>query len=211
MAISHAAEFAKLRLEEPAAITRNLDRILRSVDRIRHLVDDLLDLTRERHGGVPITREAVDMAMLCRDVFEELRGQAEGRSVAVHVEGDMHGLWDRHRIAQCVSNLLSNAIKHSPAKTPISLKLRGQREMVTLELANNGEIDARLLPTLFDPFHQPRREQPRGGGLGLGLFIANAIACAHGGRIDVSSTQESGTCFTLSLPRGEAALTGRST
>jgi PAS domain S-box-containing protein len=211
-AIVHATGLARLRAEDPTAVRRNLDRIMPAVDRIQHIVNDLLDLTRERQGGVPIVRTDADLAVICREVIEELQGGATGRSITLTHEGDTRGHWDRNRVAQCVSNLLSNALKHGIEGTPVTVAVKSLGSSVIIEVCNEGLIPSDVMSILFLPFKPVRREGRRGGGLGLGLFIADAIARAHHGRIEVRSSELEGTCFSLWLPRnGEDSTLNRAT
>jgi signal transduction histidine kinase len=75
---------------------------------------------------------------------------------------------------------------------------------VVVTIHNHGAIPGDLLPGIFDPFRSRKVNQGRGGGLGLGLFIAKAIASAHGGNIHVVSSSDAGTTFRLVLPRKPA-------
>jgi signal transduction histidine kinase len=78
--------------------------------------------------------------------------------------------------------------------------------MVTLRVHNGGAIEASVLPTLFDPFRGSSRVRPDASrGLGLGLFIVQEIARAHGGTVDVSSSVSEGTTFLVRLPRRPTA------
>lgn len=128
-----------------------------------------------------------------------------------HVEGDAWGEWDRTRILEVVDNLLSNAIKHGSRGQPIDVTVRSDGDDVVLAVHNGGApIPAELVPVLFDPFRRAARSDHRHGELkshGLGLYIVREIVVSHGGTIDVSSTSEAGTTFTVRLPRGTRATT----
>jgi PAS domain S-box-containing protein len=202
-AIAQAAEFVHAMPDDPATVRRNAERIARGVERIRHLVDDLLDLTRERQGGIPIAKQTANLGALCREVVDELAGTADRRSIELRCgDGDLTGVWDPHRITQAISNLVGNAVVHSPAGTPVTVAITGDAARVTIEVHNHGEIPGELLPTIFNPFQTGKPATRRRGGLGLGLFIASAIARAHGGTIEVASSAAAGTTFWLRLPRG---------
>ena len=102
-----------------------------------------------------------------------------------------------------LSGMIKNALDYSREGTPVTLSLQDEGERVRLEVGNRGEpIPAELLPLLFEPF---RRGGSRAGsassGLGLGLFIVQQIATAHGGTVEVRSSREEGTVFTVRLPR----------
>jgi signal transduction histidine kinase len=76
-------------------------------------------------------------------------------------------------------------------------------ETLTLIVRNAGAIDADLMPHIFDPFRRGHAPSDRPKGLGLGLYIVQQIVKGHDGTIAVDSSPAEGTCFRVSLPRGE--------
>jgi signal transduction histidine kinase len=134
-------------------------------------------------------------------VLPELQGTAPDRVIEVQEEGDLSGRFDADRLAQVVSNLVGNAIEHGRPGTPISIRLDGSTPgTVRAVVANAGVIAPEVLPRVFDPFHREARQPGRQDGLGLGLYIAQQIALAHGGAITVESG-EGRTTFSVALPR----------
>ena len=119
-------------------------------------------------------------------------------------EGEAVGQWDPQRLTQAISNLVGNAIEHSPPGSPVHVRIDARGNMVVAEVHNDGQIPPDVLPSIFQPFKSGGEKIARGQGLGLGLFIAQAIARAHHGTIDVASTAETGTSFRLQLPRQAA-------
>jgi signal transduction histidine kinase len=120
--------------------------------------------------------------------------------VALEVRGDDEAPLDPGRVEQVVSNLVANALAHGEAGTPVAVTVRGEAEALWLEVASRGAtIPPHRLPTLFEPFHPS--DAP--GGLGLGLFIVDQVARAHGGSAAVRS-QEGETTFTVAFPRSAA-------
>jgi signal transduction histidine kinase len=116
----------------------------------------------------------------------------------VRVEAGCLGEWDRDRLAQVLSNLLANAVQHSERGTPVTVTVSGTDAEATVSVHNLGEpIPTEVLPTVFDAFSSGSDST----GLGLGLYIAREIVLAHGGRIEVNSSRERGTVFTVTLPR----------
>jgi signal transduction histidine kinase len=176
-------------------------RAAKSVDRMKRMISELLDFTRGRlGGGIPIQRASGDLRVVVRQGVEELEAAWLERTVRLQVEpGRYEGEWDADRLVQVVSNLGSNALQYSPPDTPVTFTLQDAGESVTLQVHNAGEpIPPEALPRLFDPF---RRASSAGGGLGLGLYIVEQVVKGHGGRIEVTSTAESGTVFRVVLPR----------
>ena len=84
--------------------------------------------------------------------------------------------------------------------SPVRVRLTGDEQQVAVEIHNHGPIPGELLPRIFEPFRSGRHYASRGDGLGLGLFIAKAIARAHGGGLEVNSENDE-TLFRLVLPR----------
>jgi len=179
--------------------------------RTTHLVGDLLDFTRSRlGGGIPIVRAGVDLGSIVDDVVGEVRAAHPGREIQVHNRGEgQSGEWDSARIAQALTNLIGNAVEHGLPGSTVTVEMCGDEDAI-ITIHNHGAvIPADRLDGIFNPMkanvHQPRRPSASGptGNLGLGLYIAERIVHAHGGRIDVESSTGAGTTFTVHLPRGE--------
>lgn len=185
-------------------VRRALAMIDQSSQRMVELIATLLDFSAARFGrSLPVTRVPCGLDETARAVVEELREASPGREIALRIDGDTHGTWDAARMAQTLSNLVGNALVHGEHGSPVEVLLHGDAQHVTLRVRNQGTpIAAALMPVLFEPF---RRGDDPGGqrrGLGLGLYIVREIVTAHGGDVDVQSTVENGTCFTVRLPRG---------
>ncbi|WNG33193.1 PAS domain-containing protein [Archangium violaceum] len=187
----------------PERSLRLAQRIALNAELMARMIGDLLDLTRGRlGGGIPITPAPTDLESLGHRVVSEVEVSHPARELLLETHGDLQGEWDADRLAQLLSNLLKNALDYSPPETPVTLALYDEGERVRMEVRNQGEpIPAELLPDLFEPF---RRGMARGrspSGLGLGLYIVRQISTAHGGTVEVRSTHEEGTVFTIRLPR----------
>jgi signal transduction histidine kinase len=114
-------------------------------------------------------------------------------------------LWDPDRISQVVSNLVSNAATYATEATPISVELVGSDQDASLRVRNEGPpIPEAQLSKLFEPFERAsRKTRSPSEGLGLGLFIADQVVRAHGGRIEAKS-DSTATVFEVHLPRAPA-------
>ena len=138
---------------------------------------ELLDFARVRFaGGIPVERRPADLRVIVDKVIAELKTIHPEASIALSVEGDARGAWDADRAAQAAANLVSNAIEHGREGTPVKISLRGEPEVVVLEVRNEGAAPP---AELFVPFQQGARS----GGLGLGLFIVREIVEAHRGTV----------------------------
>jgi PAS domain S-box-containing protein len=204
-AIQLAAHVLAKTSEAGSPARRQAEVVTRSVGRIQHIVGDLLDLSRERDGtGIAVRPTPTDLRAICQRIIEELRSIASDRQISFDCEIDGTGAWDEHRILQAISNLTSNAVQHGTPGSPVHLRLTGDDQRVAVEVHNDGVIPGEILPQIFEPFRSGRHHGRRGDGLGLGLFIAKAIAVAHGGRLEVGSAA-GGTTFRLVLPRSTPA------
>jgi len=179
-------------------------RILSSTTRMDEMIGELLDFTRSRlGGGLPIVRADMNLETICRQTIDELEAFRPGSVVKLAASGDLQGQWDRGRIAQLLSNLIGNAYQHGAKNSPIEVTLRGEPDVVVLTVHNQGApIAPGQLEDIFDPFRQLKPASRKSDSLGLGLYIAQAIAMGHGGTIAVESTA-GGTTFTVTLPRSE--------
>lgn len=137
----------------------------------------------------------------------EIRAGHPDAVLRLQVSGDLRGEWDADRLEQVVSNVVINAIQHGNG-TPITLTGQEQGNSVTLTVHNGGPpIPPELLPYVFEPLARGRAEGAS-HSIGLGLFIARAIVSAHGGHIQVSSSADTGTTFTIALPKAESRVLG---
>lgn len=182
----------------------NAGRILKAGDRMRRMIDQLLDFTRMRMGkGIPLVVAPVDLGELARHAIDEIAVGNEGSEVVLDVDGDPLGRWDRDRLLQLLSNLIANAVDHREKGAPVRVSIDGRAsERVGISVQNRGVIPAAILPLIFEPLQTTKRtKQDRASGLGLGLFITRQIARAHGGSIRVESNDAHGTEFLVELPR----------
>jgi two-component system, sensor histidine kinase and response regulator len=184
------------------------ERLRRSGNRMRQIIDELLDMTRARlGGGIPIEPRPADLLQIAKGVIAEMEAAHPERSLELQpvTEGDFTGSWDAPRLEQVLSNLLGNALRHGSPEGPVRVSLTGQDARVQVCVHNAGHIPPELLPNVFEPFQGARETRGRSGGLGLGLYIVQHIVLAHGGRVDVQSTPGDGTTFQVVLPRVSVA------
>jgi two-component system sensor histidine kinase/response regulator len=205
------AELLERQLTEEKQL-RVVRRMVSSAGRMKDMIDQLFELTRARlAGGVGLCglRQRLDVAILVRRVAEEQRATAPDRPLAVTATGDATSAGDPTRLLQLFSNLISNAVRHGTAGTPVSAAVDAGPDAISIVVRNRGAIPLELLPRIFDPFRGARLSSSS-EGLGLGLFISQQIATAHGGTITVESTPALGTAFTVRLPKLSAVDQGPS-
>jgi PAS domain S-box-containing protein len=180
----------------------------RSGERLRALVDDILDIQRLEGGRLPLLRQPFDLRRLVSDALESHGGMARSYDVRFELEAGtpatVHA--DARRIMQVLSNLLSNACKHSPAGAEV-------RVAVQTEIGPDGAwgacsvkdqgpgIPVDFRPRVFEKFTQADSTSTRRtSGSGLGLAITRAIVEEHEGTVDFTCPDEGGTVFTFRLP-----------
>lgn len=184
-----------------AQVQKPIDALARSARRIHHIVDDLLDLSREREGaGIPLNPKQTDMRVICLQIIDEMEGLAPDRKIVFDCDADGLGVWDEHRILQAISNLITNALQHGSPEAAVHVRLTGDERQVAVQVRNEGAIPGEVMSHLFEPFRSGRHYAKRGEGLGLGLFIAKAIARAHDGALEVDCAGDA-TTFQFILPR----------
>jgi signal transduction histidine kinase len=168
------------------------------------MIDQLLDLTIARSGGrFPVHQKPANLKDLCADAVAEAELAHPDWVIGVETSGDLFGMWDPDRLLQVASNLLANAGQHGTTGAPITLRLDGTAaDVVRLEVRNSGAVPPAILSTVFDPFQAVRRRGDRSRGLGLGLFIVRELVSAHGGTVEIDSSDDAGTTtVTVLLPR----------
>lgn len=175
---------------------------LRSANRMKRLIDDLLDMTRLEGGKLVVRREVLSLAAVVREVGEaQLPAFAkEGRSLTLELgEGDLWVRGDADRLVQVLENLLSNALKFTPPGGSITLATRQELGCALVSVSDTGVgIPRENLRHVFNRFWQASRTDRRGAG--LGLAIAEGLVLAHEGRIWAESTPGAGTTIRFLLP-----------
>jgi signal transduction histidine kinase len=200
-AIMNSAQLAMMRGDNEKLI-KPLARILKSGDRMARMIAQLLDFTRVRlGGGLPLQPQTIDLLPLLDHVAGEVDEANPDWRIELTHQGDTVGSWDSDRLGQVFSNLIGNAVQHGVAAGGVKVHVDGHApDRAVIEIRNQGAIPPSLLPRLFDPMIQGGRRE-RAHGLGLGLYISGQIVRAHGGTIEVSSSEEAGTRFIVTLPR----------
>jgi heavy metal sensor kinase len=186
----------------PEEYRETLKSALEEIDRIAQLLEGLLILARTEAGVLRVDQQPLDLAQLAEEVFWRLKGQADSHAVDLRL-GDIETapiLGDRERLRRLLINLVENGIKYTPPGGSVSLSLHWDGDQVRLEVADTGiGISPEDQERIFQPFFRSEDALTKRGS-GLGLSIAHSIAAAHGGSIEVNSTPDHGSTFTVDLP-----------
>lgn len=184
------------------------DVIRRSAERMRRLIENLLDVARIEAGALVVRPAAHPAAAALEETRAFFAPQAAERGVRLEValeEGVGDLLADPDRVQQALGNLLANALRFSSQGGRITLSAASAgRGKVALRVEDEGPgIAPADLPHVFDRFWQASRHDRTGSG--LGLAIVRGVAQAHGGWAEVASEPGRGARFTLVLPGGDSA------
>lgn len=198
-------QMALSRERSAADYRETLEACQRAAQRMRRLIESLLELARLDAGQEPLQRASFDLGRTAQDCIELVRPLAVDRHIPLHCElPAVPCFGDSERLAQVVTNLLTNAIVHNQPGGEVRVSAHLENGFALLTVADTGPgIPAEELPRLFERFH--RTDQSRTGatgGTGLGLAISKAIIDAHGGTLTVESQPGAGTSFTFRLPAG---------
>lgn len=172
------------------------------VDRLAHIVSDLLRLVQEENADRALNYGAVDMEELISRVLRRLMPLAKNKGIRlerkllpVKIEAD------ESRMEQVVTNLIDNALKYTDkGSVAVTLKPDGAYAVMTVHDTGMG-IPKEAIPRLFERFYRVDKARSRDtGGTGLGLSIVERIVSMHGGFIHVESVVGRGSTFTVRLP-----------
>jgi phosphoserine phosphatase RsbU/P len=189
----------------PAQQKQAVARIARAVDRMQHLIADLLDFSQARLGrGLSIAKRSCDLQQAIADAVAELAIAFPDARLEHQRAGSAMVEADPERITQAVGNLVANAVNHGARGEPVTVRSEADATRFRISVHNHGKpIPPELVPLLFEPM--VRGEEPGASkGVGLGLYIVREIARGHGGQVEASSGPE-GTTFTITIPCGGAA------
>lgn len=186
---------------DPETRMEFLEIVDEEADRLRELIDNLLDSSRLETGRLGMTLEPVKLATLLRDSVSRTKSAYPDMEVQLELEDELPQLQvDPTRVAQVLDNLLSNAHKYAP-KASVIIRSSTQDGLVKIEVQDSGPgIPAEHIPHLFERFYRVPDHKAAVRGTGLGLYICRKIIEAHNGEIGVQSEEGSGTHFFFTLP-----------
>lgn len=183
-----------------------LETIQRNAKQLRHLIQDILDVSKSIRGTLKLNIEPVDLLILVNGAMETLQAAAAAKEIDVKcvLENDIGLIMaDSYRLQQIVWNLLANAVKFTGYNGKVTVKLSRDDYFIEVSVEDTGRgIDKSLLPYVFDRFRQGDSSTTRShGGLGLGLAIVRHLVELHGGVVRAESPGiGKGAIFIVTLP-----------
>ncbi len=192
---------------DPDVLGRLSARIETESQRVGSIIEDLLDLSRIE-GESPDRVELLDLAGLAAQVVERVLPIAEQRGISIRVEANsgVHIEASRNQMVSMMRNLVENAVKYSDDGGKVTVSLRSDDGGVRFEVSDDGiGVPERDIERVFERFYRVDRARTREtGGTGLGLSIVRNVVLAHGGQVDLSSTEGNGTTVLVRLPTAAA-------
>jgi PAS domain S-box-containing protein len=182
-------------------IQSKCDSIVRQVERLTGLINNLIDVGRITSGRLALAREKVDLGEVVHAVLERAREaiRRSGSEVAVSIPDPVVGRWDRARVETVIANLVSNAVKFGNGK-PIDISARALADRAVLAVRDHGiGLPPEDQHRIFERFERAVSHR-HFGGFGLGLWVAREAVDAHGGTIRVQARAGAGSEFTVELP-----------
>jgi signal transduction histidine kinase len=190
------AEMVLLHPGDPAAVERNVRRIMDEADRLGRIASELLDYSR---GEISLHMSIVDPCALAREAVRIIQERFESRKIDIRMElGSAPSvIMDHDRMLRVLLNLADNSRKAMPNGGVFTLSVGREDSRLVFQVADTGEgMETSVQERLFEPFFTSSRE----GGTGLGMTIVKSIVDAHDGTLSFTSRRQEGTIFRISLP-----------
>jgi PAS domain S-box-containing protein len=203
--ISNAVQLLRLQNNEDQLQQQARTIIERQVGQLKHLIDDLLEVSRITTGRIQLHQERVIVSGIVERALETARPLINQRRHELTVTIPPQPIWlyaDAARLEQVVVNLLANAAKYTNEAGHIWLTVTQEGDEAVLRVRDTGVgIAPELLPRIFDLFTQAERSLARSeGGLGIGLALVQRLVEVHRGRVEVISALGQGSEFVVRLP-----------
>jgi K+-sensing histidine kinase KdpD len=180
-------------------------------ERLEQIVTNLLDMSRAESGRLVLDIQPTDLGQLVAQVVADMGIQLHDHHLIHDFSAEpLLAPVDRRQMEQVLRNLLSNAHKYSPDGSTITLRGRGDKRQILLQVHDQGiGIPQDKLEHIFERFYRVDNETTQKvGGVGLGLAVCRSIVNAHGGRIWAESAPGKGSTFCLTLPLAPQSALG---
>ena len=191
-------------------VRQELDKMVARVRDLVQTVNDFLDIAQMESAHFELSRDQVDLAPLCTEIYDEYRPVAASRGLELSVSAEPGAtvLGDSRRLLQVIGNLVSNSLKFTPSGGRVAIELSSADDAVNLAVQDTGRgIAEDVQGRLFTKYERVGGSAAaRIEGTGLGLVIVKEIVEAHGGSVGVRSREGEGSTFWFKLPRAPAQV-----
>lgn len=181
-----------------------LSKMNNQIDKLNHLIVDLLDITKVDKGEMIFDFEEFDFNKLVEVITEEVQRTTQTHCIKLHLLPAGIIMGDENRIGQVITNLITNAIKYSPASSEVIVESTADNQNVKLCVKDFGiGIPQDEQSKIFNRFHRVHGKNKHNTfpGLGLGLYISSQIIKKHTGTLMFDSIEDQGSTFCFTLPR----------
>ena len=202
--ISGCAELMKNGMVRPEDTARFAGQIYSEAQRLIHLVEDIIHLSRLDEGAEDMQRERIDLFALSGSVIDSLGNEAKENKVSLELCGGPAYVWGvRQLVSGMVYNLCDNAIKYNRENGSVKLSVSCEGEYSVLNVSDTGiGIPPEHQSRVFERFYRVDKSHSKEvGGTGLGLSIVKHSAMVHNAKIDLQSTAGKGTSITVRFPK----------
>ena len=202
--ISGCAELMKNGLVKPENTARFAGQIYSETQRLIHLVEDIIHLSRLDEGAEDMQRERIDLYALSGSVIDSLGNEAKENKVSLELCGGPAYVWGvRQLVSGMIYNLCDNAIKYNKENGSVKLTVSSEGEYAALKVSDTGiGIPPEHQTRVFERFYRVDKSHSKEvGGTGLGLSIVKHSAMVHNAKIDLQSTPGKGTSITVRFPK----------
>jgi len=171
------------------------------VDKLEHLITDLLDASKIKSGQIALSKEPFDLDLLITETTEELRTKYPEYTLTIEGFASNYYMGDKRRLQQVIFQLLTNAIKFSPKGSTIMVHLARLSDFIKVAINDSGlGVAYQYQKKIFETFFRVDEIQKQYPGIGIGLYVSNQIIKQHGGTLWVESTVGEGATFSFTLP-----------
>lgn len=206
--ISILAEALSEGSNDPELVKNFSERMLIEANRLSHLVQEIIDLSRIQDQNTMQNSEIISLNKVVEEAIYQSKIRAEKRHVEINfvAEEEVEFFGDRKQLVMAISNLVENAINYSPERTSVNVVLRKNEDVAEIAISDQGVgIAESDIERIFERFYRVDSARSRDtGGTGLGLSIVKHVISNHGGDIQVWSVPGTGSTFTVLLPLTKA-------
>jgi two-component system phosphate regulon sensor histidine kinase PhoR len=185
----------------PEDISLYISRANGSVNKLQHLISDLLDVSKISAGKLEFSKNVFDLGELIRSCVENSNYIYPGYTIKEELNENIKVRGNAERLEQVLMNLVSNAVKYSPAKKDIIIRAEKDNSFATVSVIDQGIGMSRAdQKRIFERFYRAEDNKFLAPGLGMGLYISSEIIKEHQGQLAVKSKLNEGSVFSFSLP-----------